>query len=64
MIVSIIDELTHYLSGFEQEGGENWREENERYLAAHSRRFHETLKLLPPGKGGKKLLDLELRHIS
>ena len=53
-----IDDVTQYLAGFEQEGCEQWREENERYLDAHSRRFYETLKVLPHGKPGEKLLEL------
>ncbi len=50
--------LRQYLAGFEQEGGERWREENERYLTDHMRRFYETLKALPHGNQGEKLLEL------
>ena len=52
------DELTQFLTGFEQEGCEQWQEENERYLDAHSLRFYETLKVLPHGNRGESLLEL------
>jgi SAM-dependent methyltransferase len=56
--IPTLDEVFQYLSGFEQEGGEEWREENECYLRDHIRRFHETLKIHPPGNRGEKLLEL------
>jgi hypothetical protein len=53
-----IQEIYQYLSGFYQEGGEYWREENERYLQAHAQRFHETLSALPRANQGENLLEL------
>lgn len=56
--VPSIKEIQRYLFGFGQEGREKWREENDRYLGAHAHRFHETLKALPQGNRGEKLLEL------
>jgi SAM-dependent methyltransferase len=56
--VPSIKEIRQYLSGFVQEGGEKWREENETYFQAHAYRFRETLKALPRGNRGEKLLEL------
>ena len=53
-----IVEIREYLSGFLQEGGENWQEENERYLDAHAHRFHESLRFMPPATPGARLLEL------
>ena len=53
-----IVEIREYLSGFLQEGGENWQEENERYLDAHAHRFHESLRFMPPATPGERLLEL------
>lgn len=53
-----ISEIRQYLTGFSQEGGENWQEENQRYLDAHAHRFHESLRFIPSGNQGERLLEL------
>ena len=53
-----LDEIIQYLTGFYQEGGEKWREENKLYLSAHANRFYKTLRFLPDFHSNANILEL------